>query len=192
MVVRTLDIKGFRVKMKSDEVLCIIRESGVTPESLRPLLGLPVRFVKEPDNPYDRNAVAVYYQYDKLGYVYKNGAQGIINEWLDKKYPIFAYICDIQNNYVHFIVSLYVPENEFDIIKFRIKRPTNKILDCYIGEGVLCYYDDENYKYIVYDVEENKLGTINGDDVLDTFSTYEGKIVEMDEDKKVYSIELKV
>jgi len=38
-------------------------------------LGTPVTLVSEPENPYDPNAVAIYYEGTKLGYVpkYKNG-----------------------------------------------------------------------------------------------------------------------
>ena len=38
------------------------------------MIGSPVSLVSEPDNPYDPNAVAIYYGTTKLGYVpkYKN------------------------------------------------------------------------------------------------------------------------
>lgn len=43
-------------------------------------LGENVLLVPEPTNPYDRNAVVILSKSQKLGYIYRNGIQDILNE----------------------------------------------------------------------------------------------------------------
>lgn len=46
--------------------------------------------VPEPENTYDAKAVALYWQGDKLGYLYKGRLQDMANRWLKKGFPVFA------------------------------------------------------------------------------------------------------
>ncbi|MGX7205298.1 HIRAN domain-containing protein [Enterococcus pingfangensis] len=72
-------------------------------------LGKPVSLVAEPDNPYDPEAVAIYYQDQKIGYVPKDK-----NEYLSK----FLYFGhgEIFEAKIQYINKETHPERQFRVV----------------------------------------------------------------------------
>lgn len=69
-------------------------------------IGQPITFIKEPNNKADPHAVAIYLKGQKIGYVYRSGnLQNMINGWLKKNEPIFAFISGYRNSYGDIIVE---------------------------------------------------------------------------------------
>ena len=54
-------------------------------------VGAPLKLVREPDNSHDSNAVAVYFQDEKLGYV-PRGENGAVSQMLDRGEKLEATI----------------------------------------------------------------------------------------------------
>ena len=183
---------GYRIRYESVEKLCIISDSGVVAESLRPLIGYALRFVQEPENAYDHSAVAVYYQYQKLGYVYSYGSKDDINSHIEKKLPIFGWLSYIDDGDAYFGVRLYVPENEYIKVKYKLYKPTKHISDCCLDEYVHCEYDEKRRSYCIRNYGGDLLGFVYDDGCLCERLSYEGKIVEYNVDKGIYRVELTV
>ncbi len=77
-------------------------------------IGQPITFIKEPNNKADPHAVAIYLKGQKIGYVYRSGnLQNMINGWLKKNEPIFAFISGYHNRYddiiVEYTIGFYTP-----------------------------------------------------------------------------------
>lgn len=72
-------------------------------------LGKPVQLVSESDNPYDPEAVAIYYKDRKIGYVPKNK-----NELLSKL--LYFRHGDIFNSRIQYINKETHPERQFRVV----------------------------------------------------------------------------
>jgi hypothetical protein len=70
---------GLSFAKKFDAVkVCIITTERPNFRNIK--LGENVLLVPEPTNPYDRNAIVILSKSQKLGYIYRNGIQDILNE----------------------------------------------------------------------------------------------------------------
>lgn len=79
-------------------------------------LGTPVHLVAEPDNPVDYEAVAIYYEAHKLGYIPKD-RNGLISKLL-----YFGH-GDILEAYVQSVDMQQHPERQFRVVvKIKDKR----------------------------------------------------------------------
>lgn len=64
---------------------------------------------QEPENTYDPNAVAVYANGTKIGYLYKGRIQDIVNDYLRMKRPTWTVITgtDAEEKKAQICISLY-------------------------------------------------------------------------------------
>lgn len=111
--------------------------------------GKNLRFVQEPENPYDSNAVAIYLGANKLGYVYRNdGLQKMINDWIKRGEYFTGYLnkFSVADKKATFKIGFYKPLSVFPSKTFSLIRVNKKIdeftsradnlLDCDVGDPV--------------------------------------------------------
>ena len=67
--------------------------------SIRPAQGMPVKLVKEPYNEHDRNAIAVYVMYEKIGYVANNSYS---------KYELISSASELQDKFQNIAQGIYL------------------------------------------------------------------------------------
>jgi len=85
--------------------------------------GTKVRLVAEPDNPYDNEAVAVYFEDKKLGYVPKNRNAEI------SKFLFFGYE-DIFEAMINRVSPDHHPEAQMGVlVKLRDNRDEHETID---------------------------------------------------------------
>lgn len=72
-------------------------------------LGKPVQLVAEPDNPYDPEAVAIFYKEKKIGYIPKDRNK------LFSTLLYFGY-SDIFESYIQFVNKEIHPEQQFRVV----------------------------------------------------------------------------
>lgn len=87
--------------------VCIIR--GQEPNFAYFRSGDTATLKQEPENAYDPNAVAVYADGTKIGYLYKGRIQDIVNDYLRMKRPTWTVITgtDAEDRKVQIAISLY-------------------------------------------------------------------------------------
>lgn len=84
------------------------------------VLGTALRLVVEPDNPFDSEAIAIYFKNKKLGYVPNH-----VNPWISK----FLYFghTDIFEARIQFASKEVLPERQFKVvIKIKDNRDISK------------------------------------------------------------------
>lgn len=93
--------------------ICLIDHTAAEFEHL---LGREISFMQEPENPHDENAVAVYCDSVKIGYVYRVNHQDMFNSWIEHNEHIFAYIysIDAEKNTIVYHVGFYKPVYKFE------------------------------------------------------------------------------
>lgn len=93
--------------------ICLIDHTAAEFEHF---LGRELSFIQEPENPHDENAVAVYCDSVKIGYVYRANHQDMFNSWIEHKEHIFAYIysIDSEKNTIVYHVGFYKPVYKFE------------------------------------------------------------------------------
>ena len=67
--------------------------------SIRPAQGMPLKLVKEPYNEHDRNAIAVYVMYEKIGYVANNSYS---------KYELISSASELQDKFQNIAQGIYL------------------------------------------------------------------------------------
>lgn len=125
-------------------------------------LGKQLTLLQEPENEYDKKAVAVYLGDNKLGYIYKGNIQKMANDWLNRNdaYSIYISKTDADENKVSFRIGFYKPLDKFESKTFSLTKTSKKINDYetrkdnlqLVDEGDLVYveYNDETETYTVY------------------------------------------
>lgn len=90
--------------------------------------GKVITFKQEPDNEYDKNAVAVYLNDTKVGYLYRGRTQEMVNDWISRDMPFWGYVnkIDTANNKATIKIGFYRSLNELAMKKFRLTRITKK------------------------------------------------------------------
>ena len=90
--------------------------------------GKVITFKQEPDNEHDKNAVAVYLNDIKVGYLYRGKTQDMVNDWISRDMPFWGYVnkIDAINNKATIKVGFYRSLNELAMKKFRLTRITKK------------------------------------------------------------------
>ena len=78
-------------------------------------LGRELSFVQEPENVHDSNAVAIYCDSVKIGYVYRANHQDMFNSWIEHQERIYAYVYSIdpESNKIVYNVGFYKPIARF-------------------------------------------------------------------------------
>ena len=94
--------------------------------------GKDLKFVQEPDNPYDSNAVAIYLEENKLGYVYrKDKTQKMINDWIRRGEYFTGYLnkFSVADKKATFKIGFYKPLSLFPSKTCSLVRTGKKIDD---------------------------------------------------------------
>ena len=176
LIEKTLRYKEFEkiengsvLKYQYDENVCIFDFNDFE----RCKIGDDIDFVPEKDNPHDRNAVAVYLDGVKLGYVYRSQKQDMINSWIDRNHYLRGYICDVDstNKKIYYKIGFYKPLESFKSNVFALTKTSKKIDDiynrqdgfifCKVGEPVKLEYNDETETYFVYNKIYDEIGELS-------------------------------
>lgn len=111
--------------------------------------GKTLKFVQEPNNPYDSGAVAIYLGADKLGYVYRNDqVQKMINDWIRRGEYFTGYLnkFSVADKKATFKIGFYKPLSRYPSKTYSLVRTGKKIddfdtradnlLECDVGDCV--------------------------------------------------------
>lgn len=124
--------------------------------------GKTLKFVQEPDNPYDSEAVAIYLGANKLGYVYRNDkVQKMINDWMRRGEYFTGYLnkFSVADKKATFKIGFYKPLSCYPSKTYSLVRTGKKIddfetragnlLECDVGDcvSVSSSYSDS---YVVF------------------------------------------
>lgn len=165
-------VDGHLLAYSYERDFCLIKD-GTEAEKLKKLSGnggKEIEFRKEPENEFDPNAVAIYFNNEKIGYVHKGQTQDMINDWLNKdKKPVSGYINRIllSEGKATYKVGFYKPIENFESKTFALVKSTSKERQenlGYCSEGDSIRVDEDG---IVYDDVNNELG-----EVPQSFKTY--------------------
>lgn len=132
--------------------------------------GKEIEFKQEPENVHDENAVAIYFNDEKIGYVYKGQTQDMVNDWLRKdKKPLLGYINRIilEEARATYKVGFYKPLDNCESKSFTITKSASKERQenlNYCSEGDSISVDADG---IICDDIGNELG-----EVPQSFKTY--------------------
>lgn len=110
--------------------------------------GKTLKFVQEPNNPYDSGAVAIYLGTDKLGYVYRDQVQKMINDWIRRGEYFTGYLnkFSVADKKATFKIGFYKPLSRYPSKTYSLVRTGKKIddfdtradnlLECDVGDCV--------------------------------------------------------
>lgn len=134
-----------------------------------------VTFDFEPDNQYDPNAIAIFYDDQKIGYIPRNSLQSMVKKYSDgKEHQICGFISCINEelNEVQIALGFYSKvNNDLDVFKCRLCKTRAKdfmgnsrqenleLVDT--GCPVELEYNDESETYLVCDDIGEELGEIS-------------------------------
>lgn len=133
------------------EKLCQIR--GQEPDISKLNVGQKVNLLSEPQNQYDKNAIAIYHENDKIGYLYRGDVQDIANRFNDDiDSEIFCFICEINGNDVFLNIGFYQEKENISIKEttFKLTRTSSKEIQETIED---CVFEEEEV-YFDYDYEK--------------------------------------
>lgn len=161
-------------------------------------LGNVLSFVKEPDNQYDENAVAIYAGQNKLGYVYKGKNQDMINDWINSDRYLSGYLSrySLSEKKASYRIGFYAsllpyPNKIFSLIKTGKKidefcKRSDNISMCNEGDAISAELDAESFSYVVYNDMYEEIGELpkSAEKFLNDhdFDEIVGTIEEMDYD----------
>lgn len=159
--------KGWILKYQYERDLCLY---GCNFDDLIGQEGEEITFRQEPENTYDPNAVAVYLDDKKVGYVFKGRTQDMTNDWLKRNLLVGGLINDVDESAKEatYRVAYYVPDSVaqskiFPLIAtskkdfFGYRRSENMVY-CKIGDDLVILEDYGTYT--VYNVLGNELGEL--------------------------------
>lgn len=158
---------GWILKYQYERDLCLY---GCNFDDLIGQEGEEITFRQEPENTYDPNAVAVYLDDKKVGYVFKGRTQDMTNDWLKRSLRVGGLINDVDETTkeVTYRIAYYVPDSVaqskiFPLVAtskkdfFGYKRSENMVY-CEIGDDLVILEDYDTYT--VYNVLGNELGEL--------------------------------
>ncbi len=131
-----------------------------------------LEFLQEPENEHDKNAVAIYHDKTKIGYVYKGKIQDMINDWIVRKDFFTGYINKIfiTDNKATYKIGFYKPLDSYEHKTFTLTKTKKKIDDTFTREDNLCTveegdevsieYDSYLDSYIVYNCSYEEIGEL--------------------------------
>lgn len=141
-----------------DENIAIIR--GQEPNFELVICESDVSFEKEPNNPYDKKAIAVYSDNQKLGYLYKGKIQDMVNDFLDRSAPISSFIkhIDVKNKKIALAVAFYKEKSPDKIVRITGSGSVEKqdnIMLLSEGDEIEYEYDFDKEKYTAYAIGDD-------------------------------------
>lgn len=135
-------------------------------------LGKVLRYVKEPDNQYDENAIAIYAGQDKLGYVYQGKNQDMINDWINSDRYLSGYLSrySLSKKKASYRIGFYdsllpYPNRIFSLIKTGKKidefsKRSDNISMCNEGDAISAELGVESFSYVVYNDMYEEIGEL--------------------------------
>lgn len=173
-----------------------------------------VTFDFEPDNQYDPNAIAIFYDDQKIGYVPQNSLQSMVKKYSDgKEHQICGFISYIDEdlNEVQIALGFYSKvNNDLDVFKCKLCKTRAKdfmgnsrqenleLVDT--GCPVDLEYNDESETYLVCDGDTGEeLGEISKKqsaqiyDIIGDTEPFHAEVSELDtddDDKIICTIEV--
>lgn len=198
----TLDVLNNKIdaeilKYKYDEKMYYTSET-IPDESL---VGKNVEFITEPDNQHDANAVAIYVEGNKLGYVYKGLIQDMLHDWIKKDFTVRACISSVTDTEVRYIIGFYKPVETFKCDIFKLTK-TSKKIDEYTkridniqflneDDEVTFEWDNESESYVAYNNSYDEIGELpqKANELLDELENY---VAVVDECDTIDNISLKI
>lgn len=90
--------------------------------------GKEITFRQEPNNEADGEAIAVYFNDTKVGYLFKGKIKDMANDWINRDEPIIGYInkIDTTQNRATIKIGFYRSVDSLQIKKFKLTRITKK------------------------------------------------------------------
>lgn len=158
----------------------------------------------EPENPYDSSAVAVYYDKQKIGYMYRNKLRDMLNDFADDPEKDFLPISTRWTEKPAFDLFFYksacvvIREMEsnpgaksFKLTGNRNEDAQNALGLCSVGDVVTVHYDGADDKYLA-DTDYGFIGNFpaSASRLFDQFSNYDARICEIEQDDETdkYSV----
>lgn len=98
----------WKLKYQYERKLCLYGSSASRVMGMENKI---ITFKREPENTYDRHAIAVYRKKERIGYIYKGETQAMMNEWLNRKYILIGFIKSVypHSNNVTINIAFYEP-----------------------------------------------------------------------------------
>lgn len=134
--------------------------------------GKELKFVQEPENEFDKNAISIYFENKKIGYVHKGKIQDMLNDWIKRNELYIGYINKIfkNENKATYKIGFYKPLECFETATFSLVK-TNKKIDDYskridnlscmsAKEPIQIEYDEECDAYVVYNENYEEIGEL--------------------------------
>lgn len=134
--------------------------------------GKEITFEFEPENTYDPNAVAVFLNCNKIGYIHRGTVQGMVHDYKKRGWTVLGYInkYSFVKNEITFKIGFYKSLSIYESKQFRLVRTRKKIDDystraenlscCSEGEEVTVEYDVFNDSYTVYNCLSDEIGEL--------------------------------
>jgi hypothetical protein len=135
--------------------------------------GKSITFQQEPENEHDKNAVAVYLNDVKVGYLYRGRTQDMVNDWIRRGMPFWGHVnkIDAANNKATIKIGFYRSLDELAMKKFRLTRITKKADEfgssrcdnvgcCRDGDLVEYTTSFDSDNYIITDESGEELGEV--------------------------------
>ena len=161
--------EGWVLKYTYERDICLL---GYSVEKLLDKCGKQIDFKQEPENEYDNNAVAIYLDGERIGYVYKSQTQDMINDWINRSEPVVGYINRVLENEgkATFKVGFYKHESAFDCVTYSLVKTGKKdfdgisrsdnLLSCGEGDSVSIEYDCDAGGYVVSSLTGDEIGEL--------------------------------
>lgn len=134
--------------------------------------GKSVVFRQEPENPHDGNAVAVYLNDTKIGYIYRGTVQDMFNDYTKRGWLVLGYInkYSASDNTATYKIGFYKPLDKFLSKRFSVVGIQKKIDEyttrednltgCREGEEISVEYDDEGESYLLFNEYYEEIGEL--------------------------------
>lgn len=134
--------------------------------------GEDLTFSPEPENEYDKKAVAIFLDEAKVGYVYKGKIQDMLNDWIKRDDFFRGYINKINKpeNFVTYKIAFYKNKDTFEHKTFSLVKTGKKIDEdtkrsdnlklLSEGDAVSVDYDSYDDCYVVYNGYYEEIGEL--------------------------------
>lgn len=152
---------NFYLKYNYKQRICFINGSGIDASVCENHINDTIVFKQEPENEFDKSAIAIYLDDKRIGYVYRGQTQDMINNWIKKGRYFEGFICEYNatENKAWYKIGFYSLLDDFDTLTCKVSRFNS---DCLvnIGDVIDFEFDFDKEKYILYDDFGEKLGTL--------------------------------
>lgn len=154
--------------------------------------GKQINFEFEPENQYDENAIAIYLDDKKLGYVYSGQTQDMIHDFCRKGWEVCAYINKYskEDKKATYKIGFYKPIDRFVNKQFSLVKTKKKDEYCESREDNLYWCKNGDFATIELDdfIEENYVVLADGFREIGELPKSATKFIKEYNPKKIYGI----